>query len=110
MKADYQQLLSFVSTIFESFGCPEEDAALAAHVLVSADYSQIELRVFEEIVVFQNAHDLQGVALAVVLVAFDFVDQVGEHRAKRDNRIDPALLEQTRELSRCSESGIRGSR
>jgi LDH2 family malate/lactate/ureidoglycolate dehydrogenase len=42
MKAEYKQLLSFVSTIFESIGCPEKDAALAAHVLVSADARGID--------------------------------------------------------------------
>jgi L-2-hydroxycarboxylate dehydrogenase (NAD+) len=42
MKADYQQLLNFVRSIFESIGCPQEDAALAAHVLVSADARGID--------------------------------------------------------------------
>ncbi|MEY4646280.1 MAG: malate dehydrogenase, partial [Bacteroidota bacterium] len=42
MKADYQRLSDFVSSVFEAIGCPAEDAALAAHVLVSADARGID--------------------------------------------------------------------
>lgn len=42
MQVNYQQLQQFVSSVFESIGCPAEDAALAAHVLVSADARGID--------------------------------------------------------------------
>ena len=42
MQVDYQKLQLFVRSVFESIGCPEEDAALAAHVLVSADARGID--------------------------------------------------------------------
>ncbi len=42
MKADYQRLSDFVSSVFEALGCPADDAALAAHVLVSADARGID--------------------------------------------------------------------
>lgn len=42
MQADYQQLKAFVSSVFESIGCPAQDADLAAHVLVSADARGID--------------------------------------------------------------------
>ena len=42
MQVDYKQLKQFVSSVFESIGCPEQDADLAAHVLVSADARGID--------------------------------------------------------------------
>jgi LDH2 family malate/lactate/ureidoglycolate dehydrogenase len=42
MQADYLLLKKFVSSVFESIGCPEEDAHLAADVLVSADARGID--------------------------------------------------------------------
>ena len=42
MQADYLVLKKFVSSVFESIGCPEEDAQLAADVLVSADARGID--------------------------------------------------------------------
>ncbi len=42
MKLDYQRLSDFVTAVFEAMGCPAEDAALAAHVLVSADARGID--------------------------------------------------------------------
>jgi len=42
MQADYLLLKKYVSSVFESIGCPEEDAHLAADVLVSADARGID--------------------------------------------------------------------
>jgi len=42
MQADYLLLKKFVSSVFESIGCPEKDAHLAADVLVSADARGID--------------------------------------------------------------------
>ena len=42
MQADYLLLKKFISSVFESIGCPEEDAYLAADVLVSADARGID--------------------------------------------------------------------
>lgn len=42
MQADYLLLKKFISSVFESIGCPEEDAHLASDVLVSADARGID--------------------------------------------------------------------
>ena len=42
MQVNYQKLIQFVASVFQSIGCPEDDANLAAHVLVSADARGID--------------------------------------------------------------------
>lgn len=42
MEVNYHKLLHFVASVFESIGCPDDDALLAAHVLVSADARGID--------------------------------------------------------------------
>jgi L-2-hydroxycarboxylate dehydrogenase (NAD+) len=42
MEVNYQKLLQFVASVFHSIGCPDDDANLAAHVLVSADARGID--------------------------------------------------------------------
>ncbi len=54
---------------------------------------QVELRVLQQVVVLQDPDHLERVALAVVAVGVDLLDQVEQHRAERDDTVDAALLE-----------------
>src|SRR6266849_3962824 len=49
---------------------------------------QLQLRFFEESVVFQDAYGLQQVRLLVVAVYLGLIDQIAEHRSERDDRVD----------------------
>lgn len=42
MQVNYHKLIQFVASVFQSIGCPDDDANLAAHVLVSADARGID--------------------------------------------------------------------
>jgi len=54
---------------------------------------QVELRVLQQIVVLQDADDLQRVGLAVALVDFHAFDDVEQHGAEGNDAVNAVLLE-----------------
>src|ERR1035438_9965690 len=61
---------------------------LARRRLLAFSPEQLQLRLLEEVVVLEDANDLEEVGLLVVAVDFGLVYQVGEHGAEGDDRVN----------------------
>src|SRR5437016_13569410 len=71
-----------------------ENSESSTSALATPCFEQFQLRVLEEVIILQNPDDLEQVGFLVVAVDFDLVNQVCQHRVKRNDRIHTFALQQ----------------